>query len=274
LAAAFTVPEDRKTFELPGTSPGVLLVHGFTGDTREMRPLARQINQLGLHCYVPLLPGHGGPPHLMAGITAQVWQDSVRQGLAYLRKTHDRVIVVGFSMGGALAATVLADNPVLAFVAIAPMIHIRNPLLPFAPFAKYVFPWFHPLRFMSIDTMGIRDELLAFDPTLKLDDPDVLDMLRREVRFPVAVAAELPKIARQALASAKRLTTPTLVIQGDADLTLYSEGAQRFYNAIPAHKELAILPNAGHDVVKAGHPMHSTLLSIVERWIHEQIRPR
>ncbi|MCC7448246.1 MAG: alpha/beta fold hydrolase [Anaerolineae bacterium] len=274
MAAAFTVPEDRKTFELPGESPGVLLIHGFTGDTREMRPLARRINQLGLHCYAPLLPGHGGPPHLMAGITAQVWQDAVRQGLAYLRSTHDRVIVVGFSMGGALAAAVLADDPVLAFVAIAPMISIRNPLLPFAPFAKYVFPWFHPLRFMSIDTMGIRDELLAFDPTLKLDDPDVLDMLRREVRFPVAVAAELPKIVRRALAAAKRLTTPTLVIQGDADLTLYPGGAQRFYNAIPAHKELAILPTAGHDVVKAGRPMHSALLSIVERWIHEQIRPR
>ncbi|MEP7284299.1 MAG: alpha/beta fold hydrolase, partial [Chloroflexota bacterium] len=234
----YTIPSHANAFELPGRSPGVLLLHGFTGDPSEMRSLAQRLNiELGLYCYAPLLPGHGVPPHELYGVTDDHWLEAARHGLAQVKAQHKRVIVCAFSMGAALAAIMLAAKPQQAdaFIAIAPMIATRIPLLPIlTPLLGRMIPWVYPLKFMSIDALGMRQKLLDFDPTLDLDDPQIAARLRDEVRIPVTVIEELRKVAARAIHAAPHIEIPTLVAQGDSDMLVDPDGAHRFYRSLAA----------------------------------------
>lgn len=266
------IPPDRQPFEMTGGSPACLLLHGFTGDTREMRLIADAINgDLGYHVYAPLFPGHGGPPNLLGGLKAEDFYATVRAGIARLREAHSRVVVVAYSMGAALAAHVLRDEPVAAFVMLAPMLAIRNPLLPLAHFGKHILPWIYPLKMMNLSVFGLRDQILAFDPMLDLDDPATVKMLRDEVRFPIAITDELRRMQNKAHLAAPRLHLPTLIVQGTADLTLNPSGAQRFYTALQARdKEILMIPRVDHDIVYARNPGHSAMVDKVVGWLRER----
>jgi carboxylesterase len=265
------VPDHAAAFEFPGNSPGVLLIHGFTGDTSEMRPLAEKLNQeLGLYCYAPLLPGHGVMPHELHGVTDVHWQDAAHEALDHVRARHKDVIIVSFSMGAALAADMLAHDHkhVIAFVAIAPMISTRFPLIPFTPLVSRVIPWFYPLKYVPMDMLGIRGKILSYDPTLDLDDPDVRRRLRKEVRLPIAVADELRKVAKNAIRAAHHIHVPTLVAQGERDLTLDPHGAKRFFRHVPANdKTLLTFSGADHDFVKRNCRGNDELVTAVTSWI-------
>lgn len=280
---------DFGTIELAGGSPGVLLIHGFTGDTDDVRPIAERLNaDLGLACYAPLLPGHGVPPHELFGITDEHWLGAAGEALKHLSQQHDEVIVIAFSMGGGLASILLGEPPhrsgldgaaradalrkVSSFIALAPMIATRLPLLPFTPLISQVMPWFYPLKFMPIDMMGIRKKILQYDPTLNLDDPAVVARLKEEVRIPIAVAEELRKIAKRAIRAASHITLPTLVVQGASDMTLDPDGAWRFYKALGAtDKTMLTVATADHDFTHAGRPGNQQMLEAVEGWVRGRI---
>ncbi len=234
-----------------------------------MRPLGEAIaQQFGFYVYAPLLPGHGGPPHLMHGLSVEDFMQSAREALAKVRAQHSTVIVCAYSMGGAIAASLIADDPPAAFVGIAPMFSIRMPLMSLAPLARYVLPWIYPLKLASIDRLGLRAELLSYDPALNLDDPATIARLRNEVGFPVTIADELRKMANQARKAARRIHTPTLIIQGSADLLINPAGAQRFYDTLPAtDKQLHLLPGADHVLVKPHSPGHDAMLHLVTDWL-------
>ncbi len=268
----FKTPPERLSFELPGNSPACLLIHGFTGDTREMRVLAESISQqLGFYVYVPLLPGHGGPPQLMHGLSIDDFMDSAREALAKVRAQHSRVVVCAYSMGAAIAMPLIAEHPVGGFVAISPMLAIRHPLLPLAPLARFVVPWIYPLKMASIDLLGLRDELLTYDSSLDLSDPETLKWLRNEIRFPVAITDELRKMQVRARRATPQITSPTLIVQGSADLTLNPVGARRLYeNVGAADKQIKLLPGIDHDLVKASNPANQEMIDTVIEWLRQR----
>ncbi len=279
------------TFELPGGLPGVLLVHGFTGDTSEMRGLAEMLNGMGLYCYAPLLPGHGTQPQELFGLTDEHWLRAAREGLEHVKAQHEQVIVCSFSMGAALSAIMLAQEArdsdwhryqhsdqhsgqheqVAGFIAVAPLIATRVPLLLLSPILSQFKPWFYPLKVTSIDMLGIRRKIVQYDPTLNLDDPEVLARMRDTVRIPIAVAGELRKIARQAIQAAHHLSMPTLVAQGSADLAVDPEGARRFYRGLAAtDRSLVTISGAKHDFVMPATRGHAELLAAVQGWVRQR----
>lgn len=127
-------PVDRAPFAIRGRAPACLLLHGFLGDTREMRPLADAIaGRFGYAVHAALWPGHGFPPQAMVGLHAEDFWEAGRAALADLRAQYSSIVVCGYSMGGALAAALIAEQPVAGFIALAPMLAIRRPLRAIAP---------------------------------------------------------------------------------------------------------------------------------------------
>ena len=118
---------------MPGAEPfelteeariGCVLIHGFTGSPAEMKPFARRLSAAGVRCYAPLLPGHGTSLDDMEASTAHQWLDGAEQAVrtvigasavagASHRPRHERLFVLGFSMGGLLTLN-LSLNPDLA----------------------------------------------------------------------------------------------------------------------------------------------------------------
>jgi len=82
---------------------GVLFIHGFTGGPFEVRPLVNFLKmKTNWQLAIPTLPGHGVTLNLEKG-SADSWLMEAELALKRLQKEVDRVIVVGFSMGGLIA---------------------------------------------------------------------------------------------------------------------------------------------------------------------------
>jgi len=81
-----------------------LLIHGFTGSPFELEPLAERLRGQGHTVVVPTLAGHCGSRLEMERSTWLDWVQSAEKELIELIKSHGSVHLVGFSMGGLIAA--------------------------------------------------------------------------------------------------------------------------------------------------------------------------
>jgi carboxylesterase len=107
-------------FFLPGSRTGILLIHGFTSSPEEMRCLGEYLHRehhfsvLGVR-----LSGHATRPEDMIRSSYTDWLASVEDGCALLSGIVDEIIVMGLSMGGALALTSAAYLPFKGVVAMS-----------------------------------------------------------------------------------------------------------------------------------------------------------
>ncbi len=113
---------DRPENLIPGAEPtsfdggpvGVLVLHGFTGNPGSMRVLAERLAAAGFTVDLPLLPGHGTVVEDMIPTGWSDWLAHAEARYAALRERCDQVVVVGLSMGGALAAWLGSEHPEIA----------------------------------------------------------------------------------------------------------------------------------------------------------------
>ena len=109
-------------YSSPGSSMGVLVLHGFTGNPYSMRPLAERCAQAGYSVELPRLPGHGTS---LEDLVPRRWPDLVEAAFAAfdeLAARCDKVAVVGLSVGGGLTALIAEERPVAGCVFINPML--------------------------------------------------------------------------------------------------------------------------------------------------------
>ena len=101
-------------FSAPGGPFGALVLHGFTGNPSSMRGVADALAAAGFAVELPLLPGHGTTVEDMLTTDFADWSATAEQAYLELAARVARVVVVGLSMGGTLAAWVTARNPATA----------------------------------------------------------------------------------------------------------------------------------------------------------------
>jgi carboxylesterase len=83
-----------------GNRTGCLIIHGFGGNINEVKPLANFMKDKGFITYCPTLKGHIGDKKSLSSVSYKDWIESADNGLKYLLPKCDRVVVIGFSMGG------------------------------------------------------------------------------------------------------------------------------------------------------------------------------
>jgi len=193
------------SFLWEGGPVGVLLVHGYTATTVEVRLLARVLHERGYTVAGPLLPGHGTSPREMNRCRWQDWAAAVEATYQHLAARCDRVFVGGESMGGVLALNLAGDHPEIAGVMTyaaaikLPPDRRRSLLLPVAaPFIPYLAKSPGPPSAADARWQGYEvDPLQASQQLLKLID---------------AVQARLNAV-----------TQPLLIVQGRLDTSVSSE---------------------------------------------------
>lgn len=82
----------------------VLLLHGFTGHTADVRMLGRFLEKKGYTSHAPIYRGHGLPPEeLLKANPAQWWED-VKEAYNHLKNLgYEEIAVCGLSLGGVLS---------------------------------------------------------------------------------------------------------------------------------------------------------------------------
>jgi carboxylesterase len=119
---------------LPGAEPfsggsgniGVLLVHGFTGSPRSLRPWAEDLVARGYRVELPLLPGHGTRWEDMERTDWTDWYGAAEAAYDALAAQVDKVAVCALSMGGSLALELAANRPVAALVLVNPSVGTKD----------------------------------------------------------------------------------------------------------------------------------------------------
>ncbi|TFL16233.1 alpha/beta hydrolase [Jannaschia formosa] len=117
------------------TPLAIVYLHGFSADLWETRPVADRVAEAtGANLFYQRLAGHGRNGAAMAEPDAGDWLEDVAEAMEVGRRLGDRVVVIGTSTGGTLAA-VLAADPALAaqreglagIVLISPNFRVANP---------------------------------------------------------------------------------------------------------------------------------------------------
>lgn len=89
-------------------SIGCLCIHGYTGSPEEVQPLVDFLEaRTDWEIVNPTLPGHGEDLDL-EGHYYQEWIATAELALLDLQKRHDKIYIIGFSMGGMIAAYLTA----------------------------------------------------------------------------------------------------------------------------------------------------------------------
>lgn len=92
------------------TPLAVVYVHGFSASAEEIRPVPDEVARaLGANLYFTRLAGHGRTPEAMAEPAAGDWIEDMAEAMAVGRSIGDRVLVIGTSTGGTLAALAATD---------------------------------------------------------------------------------------------------------------------------------------------------------------------
>jgi esterase/lipase len=130
------VPGTEKTIvwanaEKTKTPLSIVYLHGYSATRQETVPLSDELAaQLGANLFYTRLTGHGRGSAAMAEPTVNDWLNDTMEALEIGKRLGDKVIVIGTSTGGTLAAW-LAEQPntdeVLAYVLISPNFGPRDP---------------------------------------------------------------------------------------------------------------------------------------------------
>jgi carboxylesterase len=221
------------TLVAPDAAMGVVLLHGFGDTPQTLGSLANTLHEGGLDVDVPLLPGHGRTLREFASSNGSEWLAAARAAHAAMRARHTRVALVGLSLGGALAATVAADDPELAaLVLLAPYVDtppLLRMLVRAAPAIGVVLPYVGGEGSQSILDPEARAQALAYGATTP-------QLVRELVRTADGARAALPRVC-----------APTLYVQSREDNRITEEVATRAFAMIGARtKKLELLTGCGH----------------------------
>ncbi|MGL6145988.1 MAG: alpha/beta hydrolase, partial [Macrococcoides caseolyticum] len=93
----------------------VLLLHGFTGNSSDVRQLGRFLQKKGYTSYAPHYEGHGVPPEELLASSPHVWWSQVLEAYDFLvEKGYNEIAVAGLSLGGVFALKLAQYRDVLA----------------------------------------------------------------------------------------------------------------------------------------------------------------
>ena len=216
----YTDPE-HEPFHFEAGSSRALLIHGFLGSPRELRPLARELADAGVTARGVLLPGFGAEIARLKKVRAEEWLAAARAAWNETREGASRTTLIGFSMGGAVALRLAAETDLAPdqLILLAPHWKFADRRALVLPVAKYMIREFKPFGRVDFDSPDMRRMLAELAPGADLDDPYVRQKLRDSATIPTSALDELRRVGVSAAASAARISAPATIVQGLQDTT-------------------------------------------------------
>lgn len=142
LSAPRALLPGAEAFHHDGGPVGAVLCHGFTSTPQSLRPWAQHLATAGLTVRLPRLPGHGTRWQDLDRTGWQDWYAAVDRSLRELRSHCDTVVVMGLSMGAALALRLAAEQgaDVDGLVLVNPSVTSADPKMRAVPILKRFVP--------------------------------------------------------------------------------------------------------------------------------------
>lgn len=221
-------------FDLVGDGPlGVVLIHGFTSTPWEVHHLGIRLAEAGLTAHGPVLPGHGTSVEDLGRTRWEDWVAAVDRAVDAMSTRHDRVAVVGQSLGGLLALHAASRRPAIAAVgSLAAPLWLEGLS---GRIARLTGPGGLLARIQTIPKLGGSD---VRDPRAKAANPAYPAVSTRAL-------AQLVAFMGVADAALPAITQPVLVLHATQDHTAPVACAHRIAERARARR-LRILPDSFH----------------------------
>jgi carboxylesterase len=219
--------------DLEGGPDAVLLLHGLTGSTFELYPIAERLNDAGMRCLAPVMAGHSAGPAELVGVPWTEWVAKAERDLVRLEGAR-RTFVVGSSMGALVACALAHDHParVDGLVLLAPALELQLQ----GRFAALLgaTPLFRRVVVPKASGADVRDrEMRARNPGL--------------TGVPLGGVAELAALEAHVDRQLPGIAAPALVIAGGHDHTVTLAGARRLARRLGSGAaEVVVLPESWH----------------------------
>ena len=242
---AFADPVHQPFF-LGGGGAAALLVHGFPGTPAEMRPLAEALHKEGWSVQGVLLPGFGSQLAEILERGYADWLEAVQQALQTLKRKYSPVLLIGYSLGGALALSAAVQDEPDGLVLLSPFWRLGTPLQRLiGRLLRPILPrYFRPLQKADFNDPELQRSLQNFFPDIDINDPEVQGWLR-SLQVPISVIDQISKTGKQGYRSARSVDMPILVIQGAEDQLVRPEQTQMLAQRLTAPR-LCSGPEGSH----------------------------
>lgn len=93
------------------TDLALIYIHGFSGNPSELNPVPHEVAEaVGANLYSVRLAGHGGADETLARSHVADWWHDVAEAVSVGERLGNKVVVMGLSTGGTLAALAALDG--------------------------------------------------------------------------------------------------------------------------------------------------------------------
>jgi len=210
------------TINHSGNNIGVLLIHGFTATTAEVRFLADHFIKHDCTVIAPLLPGHGTEPSDLNKQNFIDWINCVENNLKILQSKCVSVIVGGESMGGVLGLYLAENYPdIAALLLYSTALLVGN------------------LKYAGLIKFAIS--------TVEKNKPDDGLPWQGYTVYPLWAADQFHRLTKKVKSNISRVEVPTIIFQGKYDKTIDKKNIYFIYDGIQSKiKEMVIMKNSGH----------------------------
>ena len=205
-----------------GNNIDVLLIHGFTATTAEVRFLADHFIKQDCTVIAPLLPGHGTDPSDLNKQKFIDWIKCVEKDLIILQNKCELVIVGGESMGGVLSLYLAENHPdIAALLLYSTALLVGN--LKYAGLLKFA------------------------TSAIEKNKPDDGVPWQGYTVYPLWAADQFHRLTKKVKNNISRVEVPTIIFQGIFDKTIDKKNIQFIYDGIQSKtKEMVVMKKSGH----------------------------
>jgi carboxylesterase len=204
----------------------VLLLHGFTGSSADVRMVGRYLQKKGYTCHAPQYKGHGTPPEQLVEFTPEDWWQDVVAGYEHLKSLgYEDIAVVGLSLGGVFSLKLGYTVPI-----------------------KGIVPMCAP---MEISKEKMYEGVLAFAKEYKTrekkNSAQITEEMDRFKETPMQTIKALEQLLVEVKRSIDLIYAPTLVVQAQKDEMIDPDNATIIYENIESvEKDLHWYENSPH----------------------------
>lgn len=226
-------------------STGCLMLHGFTGGTYEVGPLAYYLHEhTTWDIRLPTLPGHEKGAHLDE-VTHEEWLAVAETTLQDLLEKNEVVHIIGFSMGGMIAAYLAATYPIGKVVLLAPA-------------GKFL-----SVRQLTVDVTDV----VADGFRGRLNENVVYEHYKAKLRtVPAKAGIEFLKLQRYTRPYLKELTKPVFIAHGRQDTIVPVQTVYYLEKEIPAKMKHVVIFDCSRHLLCLGEDQH-VLIRMVYKFL-------
>ncbi|WP_226580400.1 alpha/beta hydrolase [Halobacillus litoralis] len=225
----------------------VLLLHGFTGHSADVRMLGRFLQKHGYTSHAPIYAGHGKELEALIDARPEDWWSDVQQAINHLRELgYEKIAVAGLSLGGVLGLKAAYSQPIKGLVTMCSPMFFDN--------EKQLTKGFEFKARQYKQLEGKDQETIEQEVQELLAESE--DMFKQLGRFINEVHDEVDQIY-----------TPTLVVQAEKDEMINTKSADYIYEQVEAdQKDIKWYKNSGHVITmdKEKEQLHEDILQFLD----------